>query len=91
MTTGTTHQSQYPAEVSPEIDNSGALRRSVAFFKASITTLLAGAVVTAIAQRNVAPDQIERSLAPMLVLIIAVVSTHRLISRIARHSNTNAL
>ncbi len=41
-------------------------------------TLLVGAVATVIAQRIVAPDQIERSLAPMLVLIIALVSKYLL-------------
>ena len=67
-------QSQCPASVGPESNSSVAFKPSVAFLKTSITTLLAGAVVTVIAQRIVAPDQIERSLAPMLVLIIALIS-----------------
>ncbi len=71
-------QSQCPASVGPESDSSVAFKPSVAFLKTSITTLLAGAVVTMIAQRIVAPDQIERSLAPMLVLMIALISRYLL-------------
>ncbi len=71
-------QRQPPVPVGPESDSSGALRPSLAFLKTSIMTLLAGAVATVIAQRIVAPDQIERSLAPLLVLIIALVSWYLL-------------
>ena len=74
LMTGTTQQSQYPVEISPEIDSSGALKPSLAFLKTSITTLMLGAVVAVIAQRIVAPDQIGRSLAPLLVFIIALLS-----------------
>ncbi len=78
MTTGTTHQSKSPAAVGLESDISAALKPSLAFLKTSIGTLLVGAVVTVIAQRIVAPDQIGRTLAPLLVFMIALLSWYLL-------------
>jgi diguanylate cyclase (GGDEF)-like protein/PAS domain S-box-containing protein len=78
VTTGTDHQVGSPAAAGPESISSDALKSSLAFLRTSITTLLLGAVVALIAQRIVSPDQIGRSLAPLLVLIIALFSWYLL-------------
>lgn len=68
------HQSHSPAAVAPESDSAASGEPALLFLKTAITTLLAGAVVTVIALRIVAPDQVARSLAPLLVFLIALVS-----------------
>ncbi len=64
--------------VGSKSNKSDALKPSLAFLKTSIATLLVGAVVALIAQRIVSPDQVGRSLAPLLVLMIALLSRYLL-------------
>ena len=78
MTTGSSQPIQTSATVDAPGYGSAALKPSLAFLKASIATLLVGAVVAVIAQRIAAPDQIGRSLAPLLVFMFALLSWYLL-------------
>ena len=70
------HSTQSPAGLDKEIESSISLEPSQAFLKFSIAALLIGAVIAVIGLRIVAPDQMVRSLAPLLVFLIAMMGWH---------------
>ncbi len=60
------------ADLEKEVTGSTSLKPSQAFLRFSIATLLVGAVSALVALRIVAPDQMVRSLAPLLVFFVAL-------------------
>jgi diguanylate cyclase (GGDEF)-like protein/PAS domain S-box-containing protein len=72
MVSETTQPRDPLASLDKQVDGAMAREPSLEFLKFSITTLAVGAIVAVVALRIVAPDQMMRSLAPLLVSLIAL-------------------
>ncbi len=72
----TTRNIQSPATVGPERDRAASPKIPWSFLKASIATMAVAAIIALIFLNILAPEQRTRSLGPLLLFLVALVSWH---------------